>query len=190
MNEEERVGAPALAAVPNPVPPPQLAEIFREHHAAVYRTAYRITGNPMDAEDVAQTVFLRLLRREEGHGLSDTPGAYLRQAAVRGALDVIRARRSARANPLEESEPTLADDGTPSPEAKAVGRDLREQLRRALTELPPRSAEVFSLRYLEGYDNREIARMTGLSRTGVAVSLHRSRHRLKGILATLAGGAR
>jgi len=44
-------------------PPGTLETLFREHHGAVYRAAYRITGNAMDAEDVLQTVFTRLLRR-------------------------------------------------------------------------------------------------------------------------------
>jgi len=39
------------------------SELFRVHHGLVFRTAYRITGNAGDAEDVLQTVFLRLLRR-------------------------------------------------------------------------------------------------------------------------------
>jgi RNA polymerase sigma factor (sigma-70 family) len=48
---------------PGSPPPPDLALIFEQHHAAVLRAAWRITGNPMDAEDVLQTVFVRLLRR-------------------------------------------------------------------------------------------------------------------------------
>ena len=38
--------------------------VFREHYGRVYRTAYTITRKAEDAEDVAQTIFLRLLRRE------------------------------------------------------------------------------------------------------------------------------
>ena len=45
-----------------------LEAIFREHHGAVYRAAYRITGNAADAEDVLQTVFTRLLRRNRRSG--------------------------------------------------------------------------------------------------------------------------
>ena len=46
-------------------PPEALETLFREHHGSVFRAAYRITGDPADAEDVLQTVFTRLLRREE-----------------------------------------------------------------------------------------------------------------------------
>src|SRR5262245_2071476 len=49
-----------------PIGPVGLETVFRRHHEAVFRAAYRITGDAMDAEDVLQTVFTRLLRREAG----------------------------------------------------------------------------------------------------------------------------
>src|SRR5215208_406271 len=85
-------------------PPMALEAAFRRHHEAVFRAAYRITGNPMDAEDVLQTVFTRLLRREEGEGLDpEGAGSYLHRAAVNAALDLLRARRRSRSVRLEEA---------------------------------------------------------------------------------------
>src|SRR5881392_747042 len=52
-------------------------EIFREHYQMAYRTAYGVTGNAEDAEDVVQTIFLRLVRREFPHDLKKNPKAYL-----------------------------------------------------------------------------------------------------------------
>ena len=49
--------------------------LFREYGRAVFRAAYRITGDVTDAEDVAQTVFLKLIRNEHLERLSDTPPA-------------------------------------------------------------------------------------------------------------------
>ena len=46
--------------------PDEFERVFRAHHGLVFRTAYRITGNAADAEDVSQMVFLRLFRREAG----------------------------------------------------------------------------------------------------------------------------
>ena len=48
-------------------------QIFREHYQLVYRTACRVTGSPEDAEDVLQTIFLRLLRREVPPDLQNNP---------------------------------------------------------------------------------------------------------------------
>jgi RNA polymerase sigma-70 factor (ECF subfamily) len=56
---------------------------------------------------------------------------------------------------------------------------VREQLRRALALLTPRTAEIFALRYFEGYGNKEIAKMLGTSQSVVAVVLHRAKRALR-----------
>src|ERR1700730_9794559 len=60
--------------------PGELERAFRDHHRLVFRTAYRITGNPGDAEDVLQTVFLRLLRRGRNADALENTEGYLRRA--------------------------------------------------------------------------------------------------------------
>lgn len=156
-----------------------LEAIFSQHHGAVYRAAYRITGNPMDAEDVLQTVFTRLLRREETPDLSQSAASYLHRAAVNAALDLLRARRRARAVALADVEEDLTDDHQPGPERHSRSRELGRRLRRALAQLSPRQAEIFTLRYVEGLGNLDIARLLGTSQTSIAVVLHRARHRLQ-----------
>src|SRR5437667_10856411 len=73
--------------------PEDIDEMFRRHHGLVYRAAYRITGNAEDAEDVLQTLFLRLLRRERPLDFQANPQGYLHRAAVNIALDVIKLRK-------------------------------------------------------------------------------------------------
>jgi RNA polymerase sigma factor (sigma-70 family) len=78
----------------------ELDRIFREHHQLVYRTAYGVTGSREDAQDVLQTIFLRLLRREVPPDLKSNPKAYLYRAAVNLSLNMIRERSAApRQNP-------------------------------------------------------------------------------------------
>ena len=160
-----------------------IAAIFEQHHAAVLRAAYRITGNAMDAEDVLQTVFTRLLRpaAEGDHRLDPSlaVGSYLHRAAVNAALDLLRARRRSRSVALGEVEDELVDDSRPGPERQSRGRELGRRLRAAMSLLSPRQAEIFALRYLEGLGNREIAQQLGSSQTAIAVILHRARHRLQ-----------
>jgi RNA polymerase sigma-70 factor (ECF subfamily) len=167
--------------------PSSLEALFQEHHARVYRAAYRITGNPTDAEDVLQTVFLRLLKREEAADLSSGAAGYLARAAVNAALDLLRARKRARRVDLGEVEGELpaSDEG---PEGHHHRRELARRLRGAVARLSPRAAEIFTLRYFQGYGNREIAELLDTSQTAVAVILHRSRHRLAKELAPLVGG--
>ena len=173
-------------AVPVPVSTaPGLGPIFEEHHGRVYRAAYRVTGNASDAEDVLQTVFLRLARQPES--ILANPRSYLYRAAINCALDLLRARQSSPSIPLEGAD----RDGAQAVETDAAeAAELRRSLRRALARLHPRLAEVFVLRFVEGYENREIAQMLGTSRAVVAVTLHRARGRLKSELQAHAGGLR
>ena len=149
--------------------PQDFEQIFRSHHELVYRTAYRITGSAHDAEDVLQTLFLRLLRRECPPDIDKNPKGYLHRAAVNIALDVIKAR----------SRNTSEEPGDVAVEAGSNNSEIQECLRHALSELNPRAAEIFVLRHVEGYDNAEIAGMLGTSRGTVAVLLFRARARLK-----------
>jgi len=178
---ERRVGGVQAAAYERPLdrPPEALDSLFREHHGAVYRAAYRITGNAMDAEDVLQTVFTRLLRREEQPDLSESAGSYLHRAAVNAALDLMRRRKRSRRVDLDEVGETLVDASDRGPERTRGNRELKTRLREAMSRLSPRQAEIFTLRYLEGLGNLEIARLLGASQTSIAVLLHRARHRLQ-----------
>jgi RNA polymerase sigma-70 factor (ECF subfamily) len=154
--------------------PDELERAFRAHHGLVFRTAYRITGNAADAEDVLQTVFLRLARRGVNADAVEDQESYLRRAAINAALDVIRTRR---ANPIVQL-PDLPDDMA----ARHVGDlvpELRQALGRALAQLKPRPAEIFALRFLEGFSNPEIARILGISQVLVAVIVHRTRQQLR-----------
>ena len=143
-----------------------LDQMYEAHHGLVFRTAYRITGNAADAEDVLQTVFLRMVRLNPE---VDNPESYLRRSAVNAALDIVRARH---------------DNDTLEPERIASGTctelsELRDSLRRALSKLPARNAEMFAMRFFEGYTNPEIAKLLGISQVVVAVTLHRTRRKLQ-----------
>ena len=193
MSDGTNAEGPVLAASRQEMSeavPEGVEKLFVEHHRRVFQAAYRITGSATDAEDVLQTVFLRLLRREGagGTGLSGTPGSYLHLAAVNGALDVVRSRTSARSAALDEGALELAEVPRRSPEGRREDGEIREALRKALARLTPRAAEMFVLRYMEGFTNREIARMLGRPQAVVAVTLHRARRRLREELRQFAGG--
>lgn len=161
-------------------PAVDLERLFREHHARVFRAAYRVTGSESDAEDVLQTVFLRLARRSGPVDLSPSPASYLYRSAVNAALDIVRSRPH-RNLPIEAAG-GLADPRD-RPDEGHRSAEIRALVRAALAELSPRSAEIFVLRYFEGLTNEAIARMLGISPGSVAVALHRARARLKRSLA-------
>ena len=166
----------------------RLEEVFRAHQACVLKAAYRVTGSLADAEDVSQSVFLRL-----AHGTVDPDGisnlqGYLHRSAVNAALDLIRSRGHREVVPVETAD-ELQTNSSLSPERELSSLEIKNWLRRELATLNPRAAEMFALRYLEGLDNREIARTMNTSQAVVAVTLHRTRARLKKGLRSFMKGA-
>ena len=167
-----------LATIPDQ-PPESLETLFREHHERVFRAAYRLTGSAADAEDVLQTVFLRLAGRGGAIDLSPSPAAYLHRAAVNASLDLLRAKSAAKRVALDDVASEIVESPSRSPEAQQVDRELRRLIRAAISRLGATAAEMFALRYLEGYGNAEIAQLLGTSQMTVGVTLHRARTRMR-----------
>ena len=181
----------ALMAAPfEPATPAaaDLEQIFRENHAMVFRAAYRVTGNADDAEDVLQTVFLRMLKRDPAAEPVGNMASFLHRSAVNAALDLVRSRQNIRNIPLDELEPVLAEPAHRSPERAQSSNEIRDWLRGALARLNPRIAEMFALRFFEGKDNPEIARLLNTTPGTVAVTLSRTRDRLEKEFRAYLGG--
>jgi len=180
--QERKVNVEATAQLePVQVPPPRadVDQIFREHHSTVFRAAYRVTGNAGDAEDVLQTVFMRLLRRQPDAEAVTNMEGYLRRAAVNAALDLIRSRQSTPHVPLEDVAPLLPENASLAPDRVQRSAEIRHWLREALARLSPRAAEIFALRFFEGKDNPEIAEALGTTAGSIAVTLSRTRERIQ-----------
>jgi RNA polymerase sigma-70 factor, ECF subfamily len=156
--------------MPSRAPVSGFAELYERHYEAVFRAALRVTGNPADAEDVLQTVFLRVMAR--GGDVEDValPAAYFRRAAVNAAVDVLR-RRELRAESGYDHQAPHA--------AVQPSLLLKEQLRRALAILDSEDASLFLLRHVEGLSIEELAGMFELEKNNVSVRLHRIRQRLQ-----------
>ena len=184
MNSSEGVPVAACTAT---LPFTGLPQLFAEHHRRVLTAAYRITGSMADAEDVVQAVFLRLASAD---GPVTNAGSYLYRAAINGALDVLRQRKTAQTEPLEFAAYVAATGSGSSPETEASSRELGAMLRIAIGELPQRAAEMFVLRYVEDHGNREIATLMGTSQAVVAVTLFNARSRLKKRLSEFERGIR
>ena len=158
-------------------------DIFAAHGPAVWRTAYRLTGQAHDADECVQDVFLAAVELSRREAVRDWP-ALLKCAAINWAIGRLRrwARRGSRVS---------SDDGllgglaaaTPGPEELAQATELRDRLRAALGQLPKRQANVFCLCAIEGWSHSQAADALGLRASHVAVLLHRARKRLQGLLA-------
>ena len=146
------------------------AGLYERHYEAVFRAALRVTGRPADAEDVLQTVFLRVLSGRDQDDAAVRPAAYFRRAAVNAALDLLRRRGSHAEMVYDDQAPHAAVE---------PALLLKEQLRRAIATLEREDATLFLLRYVEGLSNQELADEFQLEKNNVAVRLHRIRMRLQ-----------
>ncbi|MBX7245561.1 MAG: sigma-70 family RNA polymerase sigma factor [Candidatus Sumerlaeaceae bacterium] len=154
------------------------------HGRLVYNAAYRIVGNTDDAEDVLQTVFLRLLDGTAAEDHARDWGAFLRVSATRAAVDVTRRKR----NIVTEDSITMDTRTVPdavSPDEVLDGKRLAALTRQALEQIPARDAEVFALRHFEEMPYEDIVGHLGISTNQVGVILHRARKRLRQILEPL-----
>jgi RNA polymerase sigma-70 factor (ECF subfamily) len=151
----------------------ELDRIFRDHYQLIYRTAYGVTGNREDAQDVLQSLFVKLLRQKCPADLKTNPKAYLYRAAVNLSLTTIQQRKRRQ---LESAEHL---DGIAHSAAPTAAERIHRRLYEAVAEFDSATAEILILRYVHNYDIGEIARMLGKSRSAVAVRLFRGRTRLK-----------
>ncbi len=157
-----------------------LGSLFRDHYKGIFRVAYRITSSQSDAEDVLQSVFVRLTPGWAGRDLGPNPRAYLYRAAINASLDVVRLRKRANSVSLDVIDFDQSSKLSVASPADDFGdMELRELVRQAVAKLEGRAATAFVLRYYEGYDNGRIAEILGTSQMVVAVTLHRARTRLR-----------
>jgi len=139
---------------------------FTLYKDAIYRLALSYTKSPADAEDVCQTVFLKLLENPD-----IAPGkerAWLMQVAANTCRDLLRSAWWKRTVPLETAH------GMSQPETDETVHILRK--------LPPQYRVVLYLHYYEQYTTAEIAKLLHIPAGTVSSRLRRGRDRLKHML--------
>ena len=163
----------------------------RAHQDMVFATAVRLLGNPAEAEDVSQTVFLRAFERFQEIGTSDAAAAWLRTVTRNACLNHLSRYRSRwrlfselrRANAAEDDEgfeATLA--GGESPGAALEAADRSRRLEAALRRLSDAQRVPLVLFHFEGASYQEIAQMLGVSLGKVKTDIHRGREALRAYL--------
>jgi RNA polymerase sigma-70 factor (ECF subfamily) len=155
----------------------ELELVFREHYPMLFRTAYGMLKNFADAEDVPQTIFLRLLRNGAPPDLKENAKRYLYRAVVNRCLDVIRSRKREKLiSGVEQLEIPVDESNS------AFAEEIHRHLAEAITELRPATVEILMLKYVHSYTESEIAKLLGVSRGTIAIKLFRSRARLRTLM--------
>ncbi len=161
------------------------AALVRKHQRRVYSTAFHITGNHGDADDVAQDAFIRAYR-----GLARFDGradffTWLYRIVVNVALNLVRARKRQAAEPLEvgglteRTRPTPGVDPARNAEARAEARRVLE----ALAQLSPTLRVTLVLAAVEEMSYRDIALAMDCPEGTVAWRVNQARKLLRQRLA-------
>ncbi len=164
--------------------PDALEQIYLRNRDRIFRLALRYLRFPEDAEDVVQETFIKAFDALDGFDLNLGSGlpAWLNQICVHCAIDHLRVRkrRWGRMTSLD-AMPQDPPSGNPSPEQVVIGRGIRSRIQDAVAVLSPRQQAIFSLRYIEQLDIRQIADRLCCSEGNVRAHLFRSASKLRGI---------
>jgi RNA polymerase sigma-70 factor (ECF subfamily) len=156
-------------------------ELYRAHSGRLFSLAVRMLGNPADAEDQLQEIFLSAHRKLDSFRGESALGTWLYRLAMNQILDHVRSR-AARTGQLTDGlddASLLADAGGHRLADRAIDRI---DLERALAELPEGCRAAFVLHDVEGLEHREVADVLGIAEGTSKSQVHKARLRLRGLL--------
>ncbi|WP_238175009.1 sigma-70 family RNA polymerase sigma factor [Kribbella pratensis] len=159
-----------------------LEDIYRAHSRSVRRLAYRLTGNPHDADDLTQDVFLRAFRYLHTYKPGNFEG-WLCRITTNLFRDRLYSMHRIRLEPLPDGAHDTLACSDPSPADIFDNRRLGDDLRTALNGLPPRLRDPVMLRDVEGLPYLQIATILNIKLGTVQSRIHRGRARLRSDLA-------
>ena len=170
-----------VAMVPQWTPPTWEA-VVRDHSARVYRLAYRLTGNPHDAADLTQDVFVRVFRSLSTY----TPGTFegwLHRITTNLFLDQVRRKQRIRFDALGEDAGDRLASREPGPDQVYDDTHFDDDVQRALDALSPDFRAAVVLCDIEGLSYEEIAATLDIKLGTVRSRIHRGRSQLREALA-------
>jgi RNA polymerase sigma-70 factor (ECF subfamily) len=144
--------------------------LVKQHSGAVFRLAFRMTGNEHDAEDIVQETFLRAYRALHKFESRANFGTWLHRVAINCALDHLRRVKRREEEMPEQSIPLGEESDSldsvpsagPTPERLLLSVELKKKLEAAMAALSHRERAAFVLRHFDGCTIEEIANALGL----------------------------
>lgn len=151
-------------------------ELVDRYQKVVYNVAYRVVGNEPDAEDVAQTVFLKVYENLATYNPRYQFFSWLYRIAVNEAVNAKKRVRKS----VELTEDAILTQSTPLDGAMAV--DVENQIGAAMMSLTPENRAILILRHYQEFTYRDIAYIMDLTEQKVKSRLYSARQRLGKIL--------
>jgi RNA polymerase sigma-70 factor (ECF subfamily) len=150
-------------------------DLFDRHYEGVYRLAYRCCGVREEAEDIAQEVFVKLLRKLGSFRGRSAFRTWLYRITVNTARDALRSRSKA----LAREEPIDAEGGGPEPDCPPRDVLAAVRIQGAVDRLPEGQREAFALVLGEGLSHREAAEALGCMEATVSWRIFQAVRRLR-----------
>jgi RNA polymerase sigma-70 factor, ECF subfamily len=168
--------------------------LVRAHSTAVFRVAFRITGNEADAEEIVQEAFLRGYQRLESFQQRSAFGTWIYRIAVNCALNRISQpgieaeyRYGEESDPAEKTVQVAAQDA--DPERALLSGEISAAQKMAMQRLTPTEKSAFVLRHLEDRSMSEIAEVLDIAPNSAKQAVFRAVQKLRRELAPLRGNA-
>jgi RNA polymerase sigma-70 factor (ECF subfamily) len=146
-------------------------EFFARYRAAIYRTAYGLTGDPQAAEEILQDTFARAYQRRATLRTDVSPLPWLHRVALNLCYSRL-SRRRPYADPIDESTALYLPDTGDAPAERAEQTELRRIIREGIAGLPEKHRLVIVAYYLEGLSLQETAELLDLRLGTVKSRLH------------------
>ena len=180
------------------MPEAAFESFVREYQDMVYATAVRLLSSPAEAEDIAQTVFLKAFERFDDIGASPAAAGWLKTVATNLCLNHLSRHRSRwrlfselrapgdePAGDRDHVDALMARAGASAPaqvEADLDAADEQERLESAVRRLPDHQRVPIVLFHFEGKSYLEIAALLGVTLAKVKTDMHRGREALRDAL--------
>jgi RNA polymerase sigma-70 factor (ECF subfamily) len=167
--------------------PGAMDALIRATYAAVYALCLRLLGDPSDAADATQEVYVRVVRSVFGFRAEAAFGTWLHRVTVNVCATALRRRGDARARGQVAGATAFAAPGTAdvlasddNTEDRAAELDQARRVADAIAELPDGAREIVILRDVQGLSTKEAAAVLGISESAAKVRLHRAHAKLRG----------
>ena len=163
------------------MPVSELEKIVADYAPLVWKICYRLVGNRADAEDCFQETFIsamHVIGRQKVRSVK----AMLARLATNKSIDRLR-QRSRKIEPVSLPEHLDIVSNEHLPGHGIANKELAEQLRTALAQLPAQEAAAFCMRHLNELDYGRIAGELGVKRNNARVLVHRAKGKLSQLLA-------
>ncbi len=155
--------------------------LVRKYQKLVYATALRYVQSPEDALDIAQDVFIRVLKKIRDFRGESTLSTWLYRITVNEAIAFLRKKKIRSFFGLEVAEDYSADSAY-EPDTITERNEFEERLMSAIQMLPPKQRETFCLRYFDELTYEEISVMLGTSVGGLKANYFQAIKKISAIM--------